>query len=64
MSLPSQTVALLQAARDLVKGLPADAVLVLPETPLDWEEVGSQRLLKQQARTCKIPYVAFDFPQA
>ena len=41
MSLPSQTVALLQAARDLVKGLPADAVLVLPETPLDWEEVGT-----------------------
>jgi len=40
MSLPSQTVALLQAARDLVKGLPADAVLVLPEMPLDWEEVG------------------------
>ena len=33
MSLPSQTVALLQAARDLVKGLPADAVLVLPEMP-------------------------------
>jgi len=41
MSLPSQTVALLQAARDLVKGLPADAVLVLPEMPLDWEEVGT-----------------------
>src|SRR5947208_10413687 len=40
MSLPSQTVALLQAARDLVKGLPADAVLVLTETALDWEEVG------------------------
>jgi diadenylate cyclase len=41
MSLPSQTVALLQAARDLVKGLPADAVLVLPEMPLDWDEVGT-----------------------
>jgi diadenylate cyclase len=41
MSLPSQTVALLQAARDLVKGLPADAVFVLPETPLDWDEVGT-----------------------
>jgi DNA integrity scanning protein DisA with diadenylate cyclase activity len=40
MSLPSQTVAFLQAARDLVKGLPADAVLLLPETSLDWEEVG------------------------
>jgi DNA integrity scanning protein DisA with diadenylate cyclase activity len=40
MSLPSQSVALLQAARDLVKSLPADAVLLLTETPLDWEEVG------------------------
>jgi diadenylate cyclase len=39
MSLPSQSVALLQAARDLVKSLPADAVLILTETPLDWEEV-------------------------
>lgn len=40
MTLPAQTVALLQAARDLVKGLPADAVLVLTETNLDWVEVG------------------------
>lgn len=40
MSLPSQTVALLQAARDLVKSLPADAVLLLTETPIDWDEVG------------------------
>lgn len=32
--------ALLQAARDLVKSLPADAVLLLTETSLDWEEVG------------------------
>ena len=40
MSLPSQTVALLQAARDLVKTLPADAVLVLTETSIDWDEVG------------------------
>ena len=39
MSLPSQSVALLQAARDLVKSLPADAVLLLTETPLDWDEV-------------------------
>src|SRR5207253_64782 len=42
MSLPSQTVALLQAARDLVKGMPADAVLLLTETAIDWEEVGRQ----------------------
>lgn len=40
MSLPSQTVALLQAARDLVKMLPADAVLILTETAVDWDEVG------------------------
>lgn len=39
MSLPSQSVALLQAARDLVKTLPADAVLLLTETSLDWDEV-------------------------
>src|SRR5262249_19047102 len=32
MSLPTQTVALLQAARDLVKTLPGDAVLILTET--------------------------------
>ena len=40
MSLPLQTVALLQAARDLVKGLPADGVLLLTETALDWDEAG------------------------
>ena len=41
MSLsPLQTNQLVQAARDLVKGLPADAVLLLTETALDWEEVG------------------------
>jgi diadenylate cyclase len=39
MSLPSQSVALLQAARDLVKSLPADAVLLLTETAVDWDEV-------------------------
>jgi len=39
MSLPTQTVALLQAARDLVKGMPADAVLLLTETSIDWDEV-------------------------
>ena len=43
MSLPTQTVALLQAARDLVKSLPADAVLLLTETSMDWDEV-SRRL--------------------
>jgi len=39
MTLPSQTVALLQAARDLVKSLPADAVLLLTETSVDWDEL-------------------------
>lgn len=42
MSLPLQSLALFQAARDLVKGLPADAVLVITETVLDWEEVERQ----------------------
>jgi DNA integrity scanning protein DisA with diadenylate cyclase activity len=39
MSLPTQTTQLLQTARDLVRGLPADAVLLLTETSLDWDEV-------------------------
>ena len=49
MVLPAQTVALLQAARQLVQGLPADAVLMLTETVLDWdavrEHLGDCRLL-------------------
>ena len=40
MSLPTQTQALLQVARDLVKALPADAVLIVTETLLDWDEAG------------------------
>lgn len=39
MGLPRQTIALLQAARQLVEGLPADAVLLLTETKLDWNTV-------------------------
>jgi DNA integrity scanning protein DisA with diadenylate cyclase activity len=39
MALAPQTVALLQAARTLVQRLPADAVLLLTETDLDWESV-------------------------
>jgi DNA integrity scanning protein DisA with diadenylate cyclase activity len=39
MALPHQTVALLQSACRLVRGLPADAVLLLTETHLDWDEV-------------------------
>jgi len=39
MSLPTQTTQLLHTARELVRGLPADAVLLLTETSLDWDEV-------------------------
>src|SRR5208282_871841 len=39
MSLPRQTVVLLDSARQLLQTLPADAVLLLTETNLDWEAV-------------------------
>ncbi len=39
MAFAPQTVALLQAARHLVHSLPADAVLLLTETDLNWEAV-------------------------
>src|SRR5437868_1428213 len=39
MGLPPQTIVLLQAAKQLVLGLPADAVLLLTETSLDWQAV-------------------------
>jgi DNA integrity scanning protein DisA with diadenylate cyclase activity len=39
MGLPRQTIALLQAARKLVQTTPADAVLLLTETNLDWDAV-------------------------
>lgn len=39
MILPPQTVCLLQAARQLAKELPADAVLLLTETALEWGAV-------------------------
>jgi len=42
MALPRQTVALLQAARQLYVELPADAVLLLTETDLDWSTVREQ----------------------
>jgi DNA integrity scanning protein DisA with diadenylate cyclase activity len=49
MALAPQTVALLQVARHLVRELPADAVLLLTETDLDWRAVldhlGGCRLL-------------------
>lgn len=49
MTLARQTVALLHAARQLTESLPADAVLLLTETDLDWgdvrEHLGACRLL-------------------
>jgi diadenylate cyclase len=39
MGLPRQTVVLLQSARQLMHELPADALLLLTETDLDWEAV-------------------------
>ncbi len=39
MALPAQTAILLKAARQLADDLPADAVLMLTETKLDWAEV-------------------------
>lgn len=39
MALASQTVVLLDSARRLVQDLPADAVLMLTETDLDWDDV-------------------------
>jgi DNA integrity scanning protein DisA with diadenylate cyclase activity len=47
--LPRQTVALLKAARAMAAEMPADAILLLTETNLDWKEVsehlGECRLL-------------------
>lgn len=40
MALPKQTTSLLVTARQLVAALPADAVLLLPEGDLDWNDVG------------------------
>lgn len=49
MALARQTLALLHAARQLTESLPADAVLLLTETDLDWadvrEHLGACRLL-------------------
>ena len=42
MGMPRQTTVLLQTARQLVRELPADAVLLLTETNLDWDAVLEQ----------------------
>jgi DNA integrity scanning protein DisA with diadenylate cyclase activity len=39
MGLPRQTTTLLEASRHLIRGLPADAVLLFTETNLDWDAV-------------------------
>jgi DNA integrity scanning protein DisA with diadenylate cyclase activity len=39
MGLPKQTIGLLEAARVLIRELPADAVLLMTETNLDWDAV-------------------------
>jgi DNA integrity scanning protein DisA with diadenylate cyclase activity len=39
MALPAQTLSLFEAARQLIVALPADAVLLLPEHDLDWNEL-------------------------
>ncbi len=39
MPLPRQTLSLMQAARDIIKSETADAILLLTETSLDWDEV-------------------------
>lgn len=41
MPLAKQTGSLLDSARDIVRSLPADAVLLLTETDLDWDSVYS-----------------------
>lgn len=53
MPLPRQTVVLLESAEQLIRELPADAVLLLTETALDWdaviEKLGGARLLVASA---------------
>jgi len=41
-SLPAQTVWLLRAARQIAREMPADAILLLTETELDWDAVLSE----------------------
>ncbi len=54
MALPPQTVALLDAARQLVQSLPAHAVLLLTETDLDWDVV------RQHLGDCRLLVAAED----
>ena len=54
---PTQTVRLLQAARQLAQGLPADAVLLLAETNLEWSVVQSE------LEGCRLLVVAAQDPE-
>jgi DNA integrity scanning protein DisA with diadenylate cyclase activity len=54
MALAPQTVAMLQMARQMVTTLPADAVLLLTETDLDWEAV------REQLPDCRLLVAAED----
>src|SRR5579875_537453 len=56
MALAPQTVALLRAARQLVHTLPADAVLLLTESDLNWETV------LQHLDGCRLLVAAEDGP--
>jgi DNA integrity scanning protein DisA with diadenylate cyclase activity len=54
MGLAPQTVALLRTAGQLARELPADAVLLMTETDLDWD------LVHQELGRCKLLVVAHD----
>jgi DNA integrity scanning protein DisA with diadenylate cyclase activity len=54
MGLPPQTISLLHAARQLTLALPADAVLFLTETDLDWHAV------RQHLDGCRLLVAAED----
>lgn len=56
MGLAPQTVALLEAAQQLVQTLPADAVLILAESDFDWETV------RQHLDGCRLLVAAEDGP--
>jgi diadenylate cyclase len=55
MAIPEQTVALLKSARQIHQDLPADAVLVVADTPFDWDTIktrltGCRLLVAAQGR--------------
>ena len=54
MVLAKQTISFLQAARQLVQSMPADAVLVLAEKGVDWDE------LVRQLDGCRLLVAAAD----